>query len=105
MAKSVARVDIAYSLLLHLFIFYPLVKRVGYMFHYVCLCVCVSVCVSVCGLNISGSTVAIDLNFCMQVAFGILVSIPALHTNASLVRPGVGENPFPVFTPPPFKGL
>ena len=23
------------------FINYPLVKRVGYMFHYVCLCVCV----------------------------------------------------------------
>ena len=44
----------------------------------VCLCVCVSVCVSVDNLNISGSTVAIDLNFCMQVAFGILVSIPAL---------------------------
>ena len=25
------------------FVCYPLVKRVGYMFHYVCLCVCVSV--------------------------------------------------------------
>ena len=75
------------------------------MFHYVCLCVCLSVCVSVDNLNISGSTVAIDLNFCMQVACGILVSIPALHTNPSPVRPRVGEIPFPVFTPPPFKGL
>ena len=70
------------------------------MFHCVCVSVCVCVYMSVDNLNILGSTVAIDLNFCMQVVCGILVSIPALHTNPSPVRPRVGEIPFPVFTPP-----
>ena len=62
-------------------------------------CVCVSVCLSVCGQDISGSTVAIQSKFCTKVASGIFSALADLHKNPSLVRPGVGEIPFPVFTP------
>ena len=70
-----------------------------------CLYVCVSVCLSVCGQDISGSTVAIQSKFCTKVASGIFSALADLHKNPSLVRPGVGEIPFPVFTPPPFTRL
>ena len=62
--------------------------------------VCLCVCLWTISLIISGPTGAIDLKLCTKVAFGILVSIPALHTNPSLIRPGVGDILLLVFNPP-----